>query len=448
MSPRALGVVASFVVGVLGVALAHAQPGAPLPPPPAPKPEDAVELDSLPTWPGHVARGKVLVHAADVDGEALRSALADAGAAWLVTPADTQVTGRVAVKTRAAAMTALAAFEPALAVTRPRLRGGGPNVDLDFHGAPTDDLFRLLADVQRINVVSLAPPQKVTVRVKRTPAGAVLAETVRVAGLAMDKPAPNIIVIRPATSPAIDKLDRPGLSSLAAAGARRRTPALPPLTLAARQIHAAHLLALVTALDPPAPPDLSKPLVAFCDGGDKVDLRLSKVKTAHARALIAIAGDVRVGGDCYLPPLAAGADPRKMTLLATVTRGDRKLAAVEHAGKVAFIDDADAGWTVGRDWIAYEDARGNVTTPLYPTAFVPPPVLPPGNRAPRLAATIIDARVRRAVVEIDGAFQVWEQGRLVHLGDDVLMIEIEPGALRVIGRLDSRFPDLWLQRAK
>ncbi|MBK7192251.1 MAG: hypothetical protein IPH80_07215 [Myxococcales bacterium] len=97
------------------------------------------------------------VDALDVDADLLRSALAPAGASYVTAPSGKAITGRVQVAKRADAMAALVAHEPSLAITPRPMRGGGPTVDLDFHAASTRDVYQMLADVLRTNIVVVVP---------------------------------------------------------------------------------------------------------------------------------------------------------------------------------------------------------------------------------------------------------------------------------------------------
>lgn len=412
---------AAFVIVLAGGAAAAAQPG-----PPRVGPGSVVDLSSLPVWPGHVEGGEVQVHAADVDGEVLRAMLATRGAAWVAAPVAKQVSGRVAVTKRAAALAALTAAEPVLATRTPRWRGAGVTIDLDFRAAGTADLFRLFADLLRVNVVDLTPSAQVTLRVRRAPAVGVMAEVAAVAGFALDRPAPRLIVVRPTTRGRVVK------AMLSRRGAA--------LGLRARGIAAGQLVALVRALDGPrSTAELLRDASLFCGGGNVIDLRLTKVPTSTAVDLIALAGDLNLRGPaCGLSRLAPDVDPRQLTLLATVTRGRRRLAAVQLGRTVAYLDHDDAAWDVGDGFATHVDPTGELSLQLAgpATAWGEAPGIT-ASTVIRLAATFVDDAGSAAVVEVDGAYRVWTSQRPLLVDDlgGVATIEIAPGEVRITGAL-------------
>src|SRR5688500_3280017 len=74
-----------------------ATPAKPDGPPPEPAPErEAVDVATLPAWEGNVDDGKVVVAAAEVDGETLRRALVPPAIEIITVRSDVLVTGRVA----------------------------------------------------------------------------------------------------------------------------------------------------------------------------------------------------------------------------------------------------------------------------------------------------------------------------------------------------------------
>ncbi len=402
-----------FMAVVALVAVAEAQPTR-VEPSPAPA---AVDPRMLPVWSGHVEGGAVQVHALDADAEALRKVLAPR-AQLVALPVARRISGRIAVKKRAAALDALLALEPALTTSNRPMRGG-THVDLDFHAASTVDLYRLFASIMRTNIVVLAPASKLTVRVKRAGVSGVLAEVARVSGAELDRPAPNLIVVRAASEPRVP--------FMAASGAR--------LSLDARQIHAGILVALIRALDGPRPPaELLRDASLVCNGGKAIDLRLTKVAGSVALSVIALAGGADLRGPrCALPPLPPGTDLGTLRLAGVVERGTRRMAAVEVTGKGAFLlDGSDPAWTIGSSWIDHRstDPHGvdqRVAFQLHPGLDpIGDPVAPP-DPGPRLAATVIDGRERVAIVELRGWAQIWTQGRPVPLDGDMVDFTIEPG---------------------
>lgn len=367
---------------------------------------------ALPPWPGHAATGAVTVHAVDADGEALRGALMAREAAWVVAPVDRRVTGRVTAKDRKAALAALVAHEPALAITLARLRTGGRlSVDLDFRRAPTRDLFRLFADVMRTNIVVLAPSSELTIRVRRVAAAATLAEIVRAAGLAMDRPASNVIVVRPSSSARVRRLPSGG-------GA---------LDLDTRAAPAAHVLELVRLLDGPGSPDAA----AGCTPGDPIDLRLKRVATKTAASLVALAGNVSTTAPrCALPPLTGRIDPTKLRLVAVVARGRTRVALVEVDGQgLRHLEDR-APWRIGAGFATFDDATDEHSLQLHPGGLTGP--LPsPAPPTLRLAATIIDGDTRLALVDVDGVAHLWDDRRPIRIRDAWSTISITAGEVRI-----------------
>lgn len=391
---------------------------------------DAQPASAPPTWPGHVDGGAVQVDALDVDADVLRAALVPAGAAYVTIPSGKTVTGRVRVAKRAHALAALIAHEPTLAVASRPMRGGGPRLDLEFTAAPTADLYRLLADVLRTNIVVLAPSTNLTIRARRKPAGGVLAEVARASGAAIDRPARNVVVVRPASAPPITRLPTGGAT----------------LRLAARQILAGHLVELIRALDGPrSPTDVLRDAALACGSGQPVDLSLKQVATATALGIVERIGAVNLRGPrCALPPLAQ--DPTvDLKLLATVERGGARLAAVELGGD-AYLVAPGGAWSIGDAWIAHRGSGGERHWRLYPslgaTAGAAPGATPP--RQARLAATVIDGRARLAIVELDGGFRVWTDGRpVVTDAGERLDVTVAPGEVQLGAttlRLTPRVP--------
>lgn len=394
------------VVGIAAVvSTTGAQPGVRKPPPPMPH-------EALPPWPGHAATGAVTVHAVDADGEALRGALVARDVAWVTTPVERRVTGRVTAKDRKAALAALVAHEPALAFTPSRLRRGGRlTVDLDFRRAPTRDLFRLFADVMRMNIVVLAPSSDLTIRVRRVAAATVLAEIVRAAGLAMDRPASNVIVVREASRARVRRLPTGG-------GA---------LTLDTRAAPAGYVLALLQQLELVDSVDDG----ASCTPGDAIDLRLRRVATKTAAALVALVGNVTTTAPrCTLTELTGRVDPAKVRLLAVVARGGTRLALVDVDGQgVRYIVDR-APWRIGESFASFEDASGTHSVQLHPGGLTDSPA-PSTAPSLRLAATIIDGDSRLALVDVDGVPHIWDASRPVRVRDDWATISIAPGEVRI-----------------
>ncbi|MCL4227878.1 MAG: hypothetical protein KJZ91_25720 [Myxococcales bacterium] len=393
--------------------------------PPAPV---AVELATLPRWPGDLVGGAVEVHAADASGDALQAALAPAGLTWIRASADTRVTGAVAARDRAGAHASLIAFAPSVAVPPPpRLRGKGRHVDLDFVDAPTAELLRLLADVEKLDIVLRGPPSTITLRVKRAPAPAVTAELARAVGLVLDRPLPGLLVPRtpdqPPTrlAPAVRGLDAVG-------GGRRAGPprAPPTTTLRVRDAAAGHVLALLDAVArPPGPPPLDPRASVVCDAGQPVAVRLRDRPPAAVRELVAQLGGVAVNGPpCGLAPVTADDAGAGLELVATARQGARAVALALRGDRALVIDDADPAWEVGDEHVTFVgDPAGPRAFPLAARSIEDP--LDRLTRA-RLSATVVGGGRAWAVLEGDGMPWLLEAGPLRGHGRP-LEVRIGPG---------------------
>lgn len=431
MTAAPAGSAVRAIVIALLVGTAAAQPARA--PAPAPAPE-RFDVRLLPVWPGQVDGGAVQVHALQVSGEVLRGALAGKDWAFVAGATDRRVSGRVSVRRRRDALPALVAGEPALGLAAEPMRGRGPNVDLDVRGVSSRDVFRLLADVMRVNLVVRVPDRDVTVRVKRRPAGGVLAALARWLGAVLDRPAPNLIVVRPAGEPATPRLPTGGAT----------------LRLQAQDTRAGHLVELLRQLDgAPTADQLARR--NGCAPGATLDLRLPRASTRTAHAVIELLGGVAPdAARCALPPLPAiaGATSTDLHLLALAARGTTRVAAVEYRSEVFVIRHGVDRWKIDADHIERTDAAGDLVMFSFesdalgglPDPWILPSLGPPRpghDHIPlRLAATIIDGRDRLAIVEIRNQWQVWRQGRQrVGSGDLTTWIDLEvsPGELRVRG---------------
>ena len=413
----------AWLIGLLAVATA---PGVSRAQPPA------AAGPALPVWPGHVESGAVQVDALDVDADALRAVLAPARLGYIIVTTPRLVSGRVRVAKRAAALAAMIAHEPALAIAPRPLRGGGAKVSFDFRGAPTRDLYRVLAQVLNANVVALAPSVDVTIRVHGQPAKGVLAETARVTGAVIDRPARGVMVVRPAGAPPTPRLPT--------GGGRLR--------LVARGVAPGRLVAAVAALDGPPAQSGAAPA---CGGGQPVELRLTDVATNTAVALIGLAGQVDTGAPrCALPPLAQAPTPA-MRLVATLARGATRVAVVELGGAAAMVTAGVDGWEIGDGWASRGGPDADATWRVYGDleATATATATPPARRGTRLAAPVIDGATRVAIVEVDGQFQTWIEGRAeshaLHLSSaPPAAFTVAPGEVQIQGgatlRLAPRAP--------
>ncbi len=263
-------------------------------------------------------------------------------------------------------MAALVAHEPSLAITPRPMRGGGPTVDLDFHAASTRDVYQMLADVLRTNIVVVVPPTDLTLRVKRKPAGGVLAEVARATGAPPRPPGGG------------------------AAGDPRRRPGSPP-PLAIR------------ALDGPrSPADLLRDASVMCGAGLPVVLKLNEVATNTVLAIVAWTGGALRGPRARCRRWRR--IRRRIWLLATVARGRTRLAAVELAGR-AYLVTPGGAWEVGDGWIVHRGPSegGKADRPRQDaTAGAAWPVGPPAlRRRSSTAARASDRRDRRRVPGLD-----------------------------------------------
>jgi hypothetical protein len=337
----------------------------------------------------------VQVYAADIDVDSLRVSINPRREQWIVLPSDRRITGHIAAPTREAAYAGLLAADPSVAPPRPTLRGGGATVDLDFASASGTDLFRLLADVTRTNIVLRTTPPEFTIRVRRAGAIGVMNEMVRVAGLVLDRPAPNVIVVRTPAQPTMPKLSARG----------------PKVALDTRNIRAGHALALLAALErsPDAALDLSAAATAAaCDGGERLTLRVRKVPRDGVRELVAALGDVSLRGPaCSLAPVRP-ADSGQLELVAVASLGTKRMAVGMVGDRALLIDGADPAWDVGDSYVTYQsDAIDARHAHMYPP-FGPLDATPDALDGARLALVVIDDNARppdaktRAVIEVGG----------------------------------------------
>ncbi len=139
-----------------------------VPPPPV------VDPQTLPAWrPG---RGRFTIHAHGADGDQLQAMLASPRRAVLVRYGrGIEITGKVAARSRGAALASLLRAYPALAkdATVPR-RGRGTRVDLSFQKVQACELLRLLGRVGRVRVVAGARLPLLTVKLMNVPWDAVV----------------------------------------------------------------------------------------------------------------------------------------------------------------------------------------------------------------------------------------------------------------------------------
>jgi len=387
----------------------------------------AVDLNSLPAWPGDAEGGTVVVHAADVDADSLRSALAPKGEQWILAPSDERVSGRIVARSRDAAWAGARQTVAAFATSPVRLRGGGVNVDLDFVNVDVGDVFRLLADVSRTNVVMRAPPAKVNLRVKRAGAIAVMNEVARVSVMSIDKPAKNVIVVSAAGQGAVPRL--------AASG--------PKVRLDARGAHAGDVLALVQRFEPPRrdqTPTLPGDPAMTCERGEVVQLRLREIARDTARGLVGMLGGVdATQGGCGVRPVEA-ADVATLELVATVSVGTRRLGLGKVGADAVVIDDADPQWEVGESYVAYQPASGDPqAVQLYPPPGAPPPPSATSTLdQARLALTVVDGPRSVAVIELDGeTYRVYPSSdvpwqSITRIGDVEAMARISAGVVELI----------------
>lgn len=287
-------------------------------PPPEPKPEP-VDVAALEPWPGHVEDGKVIVAAADVDGEVLRRVLVPEAIEIINVRQEGVVTGRVA-GSRVGALAALVAVQPELKLgPRARLAGKGPALALDLVGADSGALFRRLGDALKTNVVVMAPPMKLTVSAKAPSAQKLLDEVVKAAGLVTEKPAANVVVVRAKAQAKVGKLPAKGKK----------------LELDARGARPGDLLALIGAVTGAAAP------TGTCTAGEPITLRVHAVPAGAVAKLVE-----RVGGGTVTACALEEADdaPAGATLVAYATDGAKAFAVVMNGERAVLVGGEPPAW--------------------------------------------------------------------------------------------------------
>ena len=374
-----------------------------------------MDVATLVAWPGNVEGGKVVVLAADADGDHVRWALMPSALELVAASTRALVTGRVAGD-RASALAALVGVAPSLEVAGgKRFRGKGPRMMLDFVGASTDDFYRLFGTALRVSVVVLAPPAKVTVRSTMGSADALMAEVARVTDMVIERPAAGVVVVRTAAQPAIGKLPAKGKK----------------LALDTHQARAGDVLALLRALEPGG--ELRG--VTPCTPGAAIDVRLERVANDTVVRLVEIAGGIDENGPpCELVPVTED-DLEDLRLVAVASRGARKLAVGMAGDRAVLIDDATPAWEVGTSWVTFHGAT-DLSLTLHPShvdgdaAAIPTDANPLAEfDGARLAATITGLggpADDRAVIELRGEFRLVSPMVLV---DD--RVQVGAGVVRI-----------------
>jgi hypothetical protein len=365
---------------------------------PKPRPVDVATLE---VWPGNVDGGAVTVAAADVDGEVLRRVLVPAAIEIITVRHDGLLTGK-ASGSRVGVLSALTAKDPALKLGARVKLGGKPAVSVDFVGVESGDLFRLLGDAMKTNIVDVAPPSKLTVSAKDAGAAKLLDAVVKVAGLVTEKAASNVTVVRAKSQPKVGKLPAKGAKiDLDVHGAR-----------------AGDVLGLIAAATGAKAPS------GACTGGDAITLRLHAVASGAATKLVEkIAGDGKATA-CALAPIG-DRDATELRLVAIATSGSKRFGVamdgddavlVENPGDTTLADDASA------DRPADEDPFAGA----------------------RLAATVAGLDV--AIVEVDGRFRAIAKAAggptgagLVSVGVGEITVQDAAGTTRVM-KLETRAP--------
>ncbi len=287
-------------------------------PPPEPQPEP-VDVAALEPWPGHVEDGKVIVAAADVDGEVLRRVLVPEAIEIINVRKEGVVTGRVA-GSRVGALAALVAVQPELKLgPRARLAGKGPALALDLVGADSGELFGWLGDALATNVVVMAPPMKLTVSARAPSAQKLLDEVVKAAGLVTEKPAANVVVVRAKSQPKIGKLPAKGKK----------------LELDVRGARPGDVLALVGAVTGAAAP------TGTCTAGEPITLRVRAVPAAAAAKLVERVGGGKVTA-CALEQTEDA--PKGATLVGFATDGARAFAVVMDGERAILVGGDPPAW--------------------------------------------------------------------------------------------------------
>jgi hypothetical protein len=394
-----------------GSGSAAAKPVDPVKPKPQP-----VDIATLEAWTGNVDDGPVKVVAADVDGEVLRRVLVPPAIEIISARSEALVTGRVA-GSRVGAVAALTGKEPALKLG-PRIKlAGKPQVSFDFVGADSRDLFRILADVMATNIVSMAPPAKLTVSAKDAGAAKLLDAIVKTAGLVTEKAAANVMVVRAASQPKVGKLPAKGAKlDLVVYGAR-----------------AGDVLALINAVTgaPPAKGD--------CSAGAGIEVRLRAVASGAATKLVEkLAGDAKAT-PCALAPIGDAAPPN-LTPVAFASSGTKRFAVAMDGDNAFLIDDAMPNWDVTATAVMWTGGSPKVTLEPVVVGPGPGPLELDDVVNARLAATVTGLDGGDiAIIEVDGLFRAVtkDQYGVQRIGVGELEVKDDDGATHVL-KLEKR----------
>jgi hypothetical protein len=271
-------------------------------------PLDPAKLPEIPVAAGGKPGEPVELFAIDVPTAHLIMAVSD-DRTWHLAPAvTTKITGHLAAPSRAAAAAALGAAES----TPPK--GKGPSVDLQFAAAPQHDLFNLLGDILRTNLVVPGDLPPVDIVARRIPADAVVGELAKLDGRTIVRHA-NVSYLLPAGA----KLEPlPKVSGSA------------KVTLMVRDATAADVMAALRAVAPVT--------VGAC-GTQKITFYLRDVKLAEALRAIAVAGGVPLEPSDRCPiadePTSAGTSSSATTV--AIAKSGGKTASTIVRGAVSTL---------------------------------------------------------------------------------------------------------------
>ncbi|HEU0032357.1 MAG TPA: hypothetical protein VFQ53_17115 [Kofleriaceae bacterium] len=283
---------------------------APAPLPPPPSPIDPKTLDVLPVPSAGRPGPETELYA--VDAPAGQLVLLLAKPPLLARSNAVKITGRL-VASQGDVLAAIGSLAT-LDLAPPKLHGSGPTVDLAFTAAPQRDLFTLLGDVLRVNIV-VAPGDlpDVDLVVKRVPAGAVLDALVRFDDRVALRSSNTIYVV-----PKGSKL--PPL---------RPVPGHDKISLRMRDGNArvaTHAIAAVTAFP------------AYACDSEPFMLALRQTSAGEAARAIEVASGATLGADDSCPLDATSApDLATATLLATVRTTTKRAAVIRDAGSKLLV---------------------------------------------------------------------------------------------------------------
>jgi len=275
-------------------------------------PLDPAKLPEIPVAAGGKPDVPVELFAIDVPAANLIMAVSDERSWYLAPAVTTKITGHLVTTSRAAAAAALGAPD------QPLPKGKGPSVDLQFTAAPQHDLFNLLGDVLRTNLVVPGDLPPVDIVARRIPADAVVAELAKLDGRTLVRHA-NVSYFLP-TGTKLEPV--PKVSGSA------------KVTLMLRNATATDAMAALRAV---------APLSLGACGTQKITFYIRDVKLAEAARAIAVAGGVPLEPSDRCPvapePTGAGTSASATTVAIAKSGGKAASTIVRGSASTVVLDD-------------------------------------------------------------------------------------------------------------